>query len=225
MDTCVLLSQTDRDHAQGLQPLLSRARPSHHLVRCVQGCTRRPDSLSFTEPQTRLPPAAPSVTGRDPQGTVRAQSLGADSSCDSKSVAYLEVLCRETSQTEKDNHCVVSLIHRVLKKNRSQTHGNRGLWLPEAPGEAGLPASATPQAPFFSPSTSSPCCEKRALPGRATRGDRERACAAPTSARGSRLRPGGWGLPSEKGLLLGSADRSFQTDRARSPSYALKTLF
>ncbi|CAI9174027.1 unnamed protein product [Rangifer tarandus platyrhynchus] len=147
---------------RAFNPCSPWARPSHHVVRCVQGCTRRPDSLSFTEPQTRLPPAAPSVTGRDPQGTVRAQRLGADSSCDCKSVAYLEVLCRETSQTEKDNHCVVSLIHRVLKKNRSQTHGNRGPWLPEAPGEAGLPASATPQAPFFSPSTSSLCCEKRA---------------------------------------------------------------
>ena len=36
----------------------------------------------------------------------------------------------------------------------------RGLWLPEAPGEAGLLASATPQAPFFSPSMPSLCCEK-----------------------------------------------------------------
>lgn len=47
----------------------------------------------------------------------------------------------------------------------------------------------------------------------------------PRPQRGSRLRPVGWGLPSEKGLLLGLADRSFQTDYARSPSYALKTLF
>lgn len=87
------------------------------------------------------------------------------------------VLCRETSQTEKDKHCVVSLIHRLLKKNRSQAHRNTGLGLPEAPGEAGLPASATPRA--FCPSV----VKNVWLPGKATRGeDGVWACAAPPSA-------------------------------------------
>lgn len=87
------------------------------------------------------------------------------------------VLRRETSRTEKDKHQVVSLIHRLLKKNRSQAHRNRGLWLPEAPREAGLPASATPRA--FCPSV----VKNVRLPGKATRGeDGVRACAAPPSA-------------------------------------------
>ena len=101
VDTCVLPSQTDRDHAQGLQPLLPRARPSRHVVRRAQGCIGRPDALSLTEAQARLPREAPRATGRAP-GHRASQGRGADASCDCKSVAHLEGLCRESSQTEKD---------------------------------------------------------------------------------------------------------------------------
>lgn len=136
-------------------------------------------------------PSAPSVTGRDPQGIVGAQSLRADSSCDCKSAAYLEgTVLHETSRTEKDKHRVVSLIHRLLKKNRSQAHRNRGLWLPEAPGEAGLPASATPRA--FCPSV----VKNVRLPGKATRGeDGVRAYAAPPSAAWLLAQTSGLGPP------------------------------
>lgn len=175
MDTCVLPSQTDRDHAQGLHPCSPWARPSHHVVRYVQGCTRRPDSLSFTEPQTR--PWLPVSQGGTPRASCEPRASELIPPVTASLQPTWRVLCRETSQTEKDKHCVVSLIHRLLKKNRSQAHRNIGLGLPEAPGEAGLPASATPRA--FCPSV----VKNVWLPGKATRGeDGVWACAAPPSA-------------------------------------------
>ena len=158
---------------RALNPCSPWARPSHHTVRCIQGCTGRPDLLSFTKPQTRLMPAVPSVTGRDSQGIVRAQSLGTDSSCECKSVSNLEgTVLREISQTEKDKHCVVSLIRRILKKkNKSQTHRNRqrtgGCRGPRERRACrrqrlgGAPDKDAALAPLFSTSISPLNCEQR----------------------------------------------------------------
>lgn len=227
MDTRVLPFRTEIT-PRALNPCSPWARPSHHTVRCIQGCTRRPDLLSFTKPQTRLTPVVPSVTGRDPQGIVRAQSLRTDSSCDCKPVSDLEgTMLHEISQTEKDEHCTGSLIHRILKKkkqNKSQTHRNRGLVAAGARERrasrrhqqlGGAPDKDTPLAPFFLTSISSLNCEKCVAVWKSDSMRRMELKSALLLGQqyGSRAQT----FPSEKGLLAGFCSM-FLSDQIRQES-------
>lgn len=123
VDTHVLPSQAGRDHAQGPQPLLPLGQALSPHCPLYPGLHTKTRLTVPHKTPNPLTPEIPSVTGRDPQGTVRAQSLGTDSSCDCKSVSNLEgTVLREISQTEKDKHCVVPLIRRILKEKKQKSN-------------------------------------------------------------------------------------------------------
>ena len=123
------------------------------------------------------------------------------------------IISKLQADTEKDEHCTGSLIHRILKKNKqnkSQTHRNRGLVAAGARERrasrrhqqlGGAPDKDTPLAPFFLTSISSLNCEKCVAVWKSDSMRRTELKSALLLGQqyGSRAQT----FPSEKGLLAG----------------------